>query len=126
MRHVKNKKGAILIFVFAVLVVLVLIALAFSTMISDEIKTAHAGLLNMQVFYIAEAGRAKARWELTGGGEAAGYGESDISFGEGTYTFTTLDNGDGTYTITSDGYIPDDTNPIVKRRLTESNIPTSL
>lgn len=77
----------------------------------------------MQAFYIAEAGLAKARWALSTGGEAVGWTETDISFAEGTYTLTTTDNGDDTYTITSDGYIPDDTNPIAKRRVIEKNIP---
>ena len=118
-----RKTGAALILTFIVLVSLTLVALAFATMINYEIRGAGVGLRNMQAFYIAEAGRSRARWALTAGGEAVGWGESDVSFGEGTYTVTTADNGDGTYAITSQGYIPDDVNPIAKRRVIERNTP---
>ncbi|UCB57587.1 MAG: discoidin domain-containing protein [Candidatus Omnitrophota bacterium] len=117
-----RKSGAALILTFIVLVGLTLVAFAFATMINYEIRGTGVGMRNMQAFYIAEAGRAKARWALTEGGESVGWGESDISFGEGTYTVTTVDNGDGTYTITSEGYIPDDINPIARRRVIERNV----
>jgi len=122
MRGLKNRRGAVLIFVFVILVGLSGIVFAFLTMVSGEIKSAGAGLLNTQAFYIAEAGLAKARWALTDGGETIGWGEPDTAFGEGTYTVTTTDNGDTTYTITSDGYIPDDINTLAKRRVMEENI----
>lgn len=118
-----RKSGAALILTFIVLVSLVLVAFAFVTMINYEIRGAGVGMRNMQAFYIAEAGRAKARWALTEGGESVGWGETDVSFGEGTYTVTTADNGDGTYTITSEGYIPDDISPLARRRVIERNIP---
>jgi len=121
----KNEKGVALILVFIVLIGLSVIVSAFITMINYEIRSAGAGLRNMQAFYIAEAGRARARWALTTGGEDVGWGEADEPFGEGTYTVTTTDNDDDTYTITSDGYIPDDTNPVAKRRVVESDIPAS-
>jgi len=125
MKLFKWEKGAALIFVFIVLITLSAIAFAFLTMVRDEITTSGAALADMQAFYIAEAGLAKARWALTEGEEAAGWGQEDISFGEGTYTLTTFDNGDDTYTITSDGYIPDDNNPVAKRRIVESDIPVT-
>lgn len=122
---IKREKGAILIMVFVVMVALSGVAFAFLTMISQETKSAGTGLLNMQAFYIAEAGRAKARWALTTDGQTAGvWGESDTSLGEGTYNVTTVDNGDGTITITSDGYIPDDTSPLIMRRVLEKDITT--
>ena len=122
---IKREKGAILIIVFVVMVALSGVAFAFLTMISQETKSAGAGLLNMQAFYIAEAGRAKARWALTTDGQTADWGESDVALGEGTYTVAAVDNGDDTITITSDGYIPDRTNPLIMRRVLEKNIPTT-
>ena len=118
-----DRKGAALIFVFVILVGLSGVVLAFLAMTNDEVKAAGTGLWNMQAFYIAEAGLAKARWALTEGGETIGWGQSDIAFGEGTYTVTTVDNGDDTYTITSEGYVPDDANPLAKRQVVEEAIP---
>ncbi len=126
MYRFEKEKGAILILTFIVLVTLTVIVLAFASMVSDEIGSTGAGLMNMRAFYIAEAGLAKARWELTAGGETAGFGEEDISFGAGTYTFTTTDNGDNTITIVSEGYIPDDINPVAKRRVIEKDIPITF
>jgi hypothetical protein len=121
----KNKKGAALIFIFVLLVSLTLVVLAFVTMVNYEVRSTGAGFTNMKAFYIAEAGRAKARWALTTGEEELGWGEADVSFGSGTYTVTTTDNGDDTCTITSEGYIPDDTNPIAQRRVIERDVPVT-
>lgn len=120
-----EEKGAALIAAFAVLVGLTIIALAFVTMVSDDIKNAGAALIDAKAYYVAEAGLAKARWALTTDGQSVGWGESDISFGAGTYTVTTTDNGDSTYTIVSEGYVPNDTNPLAKRRVEERNISTT-
>ncbi len=121
----KNKRAVALVFTFMLLAALTSVAVAFFAMTSDEIRSTGAGLNDIKAFYIAEAGRARARWALTTGGESVGWGEPDISFGNGTYTVTTVDNGDSTYTITSEGYIPDDTAPIAKRRVIERDIPVS-
>ena len=126
MHRFREEKGVILILTFIILVTLTVIVLAFASMISDEIGSTGVGLMNMKTFYIAEAGLAKARWELTAGRETAGFGEEDISFGAGTYTFTTTDNGDNTITIISEGYIPDDINPVARRRVSEKNIPITF
>ncbi|MBN3039106.1 MAG: discoidin domain-containing protein [Candidatus Omnitrophica bacterium] len=125
----KERTGAALIFVFITLISLTVVVLAFVTMVHYEIRSSAAGLRNMQAFYIAEAGIAKARWALTIGQEPVGWGEEDEPFGEGpyegTYTVTTVDNGDGTYTIESEGYIPDDNDPIAKRKAVQRNIQVS-
>ncbi|MFC1699278.1 discoidin domain-containing protein [Candidatus Omnitrophota bacterium] len=120
-----EQRAAALILTFMILVSLTSLTLAFLTLSKDEFKSAGAELSNMQAFYIAEAGRAKARWALTTGEEALGWGEADTSLGAGTYTVTTTDNGDGTCTITSSGYVPDDTNPIAQRQVIERDITVS-
>ena len=122
MLSLRNRKGALLIMVFIVMVALSGIAFAYMTMVRYEIMSAGAERWNVQAFYLAEAGLAKARWALTDGEEVVGWGESDTALGEGTYTVTTVDNGDSTYTITSSGYVPDDTNPLAQRRVIERNI----
>jgi hypothetical protein len=124
MIRLKNRKGIALILVFLVFVGLSGVTLAFLTMVNYGMVSAGAGLKNMQAFYIAEAGLARARWDLTTGGQTVGWGRTDMPFGgEGTYTFTTVDNDDGTYTITADGYVPDRTNPAAQRSVVEANIP---
>lgn len=125
MIKLKDKRGAALIFVFIIFVGLSSMALAFLIMINYQIRSIATGVENMKAFNIAEAGRAKARWALTEGGESVGWGESDKPFGDGTYTVTTVDNGDDTCTITSEGYIPDSANPVARRRVVEEDIPTT-
>lgn len=125
----ESKRGAALILVFIILIGLSGIAFAFLAMLSDEIGSAGAGLKNMQAFYIAEAGLAKARWALTVGEETVPWSEEDTEVQKngttlGTYTVNAADdNGDGSVTtITSEGYIPDDTNPLAKRQVVEADI----
>ena len=126
MHLLKNRRGALLIWVFIVIVGLSGMAFAYMTLVRYEIISAGAELRNAQAFYLAEAGLAKARRALTDGEEAVGWGAADVALGEGTYTVTTADNGDDTYTITSSGYIPDDTNPLAQRRVVEEDIGTSV
>jgi len=121
-----KKKGVVLLFTLVILVGLSLFGLAYLSMIGDETKNVGAGLLNMRAFYVAEAGRARARWALTTGAQTVGWGESNISFAGGTYTVTTAYADPPTnslVTITSNGYIPDSANPIARRTVVEKNIP---
>lgn len=121
-----NKKGIVLLLVLVILIVLSLVAFAYLSMISYEMKSVGTGLNNMRAFYIAEAGRAKARWALTTGEQAVGWGESNISFGGGTYTVRTAYSDRPTnmhVTITSDGYIPNSASPIARRTVVEKDIP---
>ncbi len=122
MRIFYNRKGVVLIGVFVVLVVLAAIAAAFITMVNFETKNTGAEFNDAKALHLAEAGLAKARWALTTGAQTVGWGEADIALGAGTYTVTTTDNGDGTYTVISDGYVPNDTNPVARRRVEERNI----
>ena len=117
-----KRRGSALIITFIIMISIISLALGLLTMTRAEIKSATAGLHNLQAYYIAEAGLAKARWALTEDGQSLGWGESDASFGEGTYTVTTTDNGDGTCTIVSEGYTPDDTNPKARRRVEERDV----
>ncbi len=129
MHRIRHKKGVILIFVLLIMVALIGVALAFWYAINSEIKSAGAELTNAKAFYIAEAGRAKARYELTTTPpQSVGWGETSSPFGagKGTYTVTTAYSDPPTnqhVTIISDGYIPDNTNFMAKRQVKESNIP---
>jgi hypothetical protein len=126
----ENKRGAALILVFFILVGLSGIAFAFISMVSDEIGSAGAGLRNIQAFYIAEAGLAKARWALTLGEKEPPWPEGEpeedgVEFGGGKYFIETEYSdppANEHLTITSSGYIPDNTNPIAQRRVVEADI----
>lgn len=127
MYQLKKDKGvALIILTFVIMVGLSGALVAFMTMISHEMRSARLELRNIQAFYIAEAGRAKARWALTAGEQTVPWSESDTGLGNGTFTVSaTDDEGDGSVTIiTSAGYIPNDTNPIVQRQVVEASIST--
>ena len=128
-RGIGNEKGYILLLTFVVLIGLSGIVIAFLTMFSNEMKRIGTELQDMQAFYLAEAGHAKARWALTTGGEIVGWGETREPFGpdKGAYVVTTgySDPPTNQYiTIVSEGYIPEySATPIAKRRVVESSIP---
>jgi len=94
----RSKRGVALLSVFMVMVTLSMMALAFLNMVRDDIKRTGTDQEDMRAYYIAKAGLAKARWALTAGAQAVGWGETGTAFGAGTYTVTTTDNGGGTYT----------------------------
>jgi hypothetical protein len=126
MRLAGDKRGLALVFVLIILVALVGVVLSFWYMVDSELKSTGASLANVQAFYIAEAGRAKVRYALTTGGKNVPYSETDISFGNGTYTVTAVYSDPPTnqhVTITSDGYVPNSAKPVAKRRVVEKDIP---
>lgn len=125
MHSIRDKRGVILIFVLIVLVALMGVALAFWYLINNEIKNVGVGLADMKAFYIAEAGRAHVRQQLTVGGQTVPYTETDVSFGGGVYS------ADAVYsdpplnehvTIVSTGYVPDSTDPVAQRQVIEKEI----
>jgi hypothetical protein len=126
MDKLRSKRGVALLSAFIVMVTLSTMALAFLSMVKDDIKRNGTEQADLQANYIAKAGLAKARWALTTSGQAVGWGETDTAFGTGTYTVTTMDNGDSTYTIIAEGYIPNDTNPIARRRVEQRNVSVAM
>jgi hypothetical protein len=122
-RHT-TRKGIVLILTFIVLVILTIIVFAFLSMMSYEMKSVGAQTRDIKAFYIAEAGRAKARWALLVDEQPLPWTEEDTALGAGTFTVTAADDlGDGSATtITSSGYIPNDTNPIARRQVVEADI----
>ncbi|MBI5024840.1 MAG: hypothetical protein HZC18_07600 [Candidatus Omnitrophica bacterium] len=123
MNRLRSRRGVALLSAFIVMVTLSTMTLAFLSMVKDDIKRNGSEQADLQANYIAKAGLAKARWALTTSAQAVGWGETDTAFGTGTYTVTTTDNGNSTYTIISEGYIPNDTNPVAQRRVEERNVP---
>lgn len=107
---------------FLLMLVLVEMAVAVGLLSYNAQTGGKSRLMDQQALYLAEAGLQKARQRLVSGGQAVGWGESDVAFGAGTYTVTTTDNGNGTYTLTAQGYVPNRTTPAAQRELTERNI----
>lgn len=122
LRAERVQSGAISIFTFVVMLALAAIVVSFLYMISIRTKSSGLNLASARAFWLAEAGRAKARWALTSGGESVGWAASDVPLGGGTYSVTSFYSGSNC-TIISDGYIPDDINPVARSRVVESNIP---
>lgn len=123
--HADPQRGAALLLTFLLMLVLGGLALAVGVFAHNSVVSSSVQLEGYQVQGIADAGLARARRELTVGGNAVGWSANDVSFGVGTYTVTTTDNGGGTYTITSSGYVPDATNTVARRRVREKSIPVT-
>lgn len=125
MHILKERKGVILIFVLIIMISLVGIALAFWYVTNSDMKSMGAGLANMKAFYIAEAGRAKARWALTEGAMSVPWQETDTVFGGGAYTVSAVYSDQPVnqhITITSNGYVPTSIKPVAQRQVVEKNI----
>lgn len=122
----KNRGFAAILALFFLLAMSGL-ALALITMYKSQVKITGADILDTRAFYVAEAGRAKARYALTAGGEAVGWTETASPFGagNGTYVVTTEYGNppaNTSITIVSDGYIPNNTSPIARRSVKETGI----
>ena len=110
------------------MLVLAGLAMAVGLFAHNSVVGGRNQLHDKQAFYIAEAGWQRARQALsaatwsaaTGGGNT--YSES---FGAGEYRVTIVDNGNSTYTITSEGYVPSQTNTQAKRKIVETNLSVS-
>lgn len=85
-------------------------------------------LLDKQAFYIAEAGWQRARQAINAGTWSAATSPGNTyteSFGAGEYRVTLVDNSDSTYTITSEGYVPNQTATVAKRKIVETAVPVT-
>lgn len=123
-----KNKGAILILTFIIMVTLAAITIAFLYMTSMQTRSSGRSVADAKAFWVAEAGRAKARWALTTGGKTVGWGETANPFGsgKGTYVATTAYSDPPTnqhVTITSSGYIPNNADYVARRQVVESDIP---
>jgi len=91
----------------AVLTALVVVTLATAVMLSYLIgmRTMHKRRARqIKAFHIAEAGLAKARWEIARG-NASYAGEADMAFGKGKVTIAVVKSGDGaTYDVRSEAH----------------------
>ncbi|HEY5601240.1 MAG TPA: hypothetical protein VIK81_04110 [Patescibacteria group bacterium] len=113
--HVRSGQAAILAIVF--LAVIVILIGSLYSRLGNFLFSGQSTIEKEQVLHLAEAGIDKAIWELnrTGGGYT---GETDTSFGAGTFTteVTTIDS--STKKIESTAYIPNSTNQKRRKKIT--------
>ena len=113
---------------FLMMLVLAGLGLAVGIAAHNHVVGGHSQLLDRQAFYIAEAGWQRARQAIAAGTWTAAASPGNTyteSFGTGEYLVTVVDNGDGTYTITSDGYVPSQSQMIARREVIERSLSAS-
>ena len=120
--------GAVLFITFLMMLVLAGLALGVSVFSHNSVMGGKGLLLDTQAFYIAEAGWQRSRQALGAATWSAATSPGNTyteSFGAGEYKVTIVDNGDGTDTITSEGYVPNQTSTVAKRKIVETSVPAT-
>lgn len=127
MKLIHNKKsesGAVLLFTMVLFTIMILMMGAMATYTASEVASHRISVNKEKALNIAEAGVEMAIWKLN---NQAGYsGESNTSFGGGTYdiSVTTVDSSKKTITVTS--YIPNNSNSTSSRTIkVNANIGTT-
>ena len=112
----KNQSGQLIILVLPFLLVFFLILSALLAYTGSEILSHRSAVSREQALHIAEAGAELAIWKLN---NQAGYaGESNTSYGNGTFSVSiaSIDSSKKSITVTS--YIPNSSNPVATRTVT--------
>lgn len=120
----------IALFALVFLVALTGMALGLVRLFSEQTRIVGIDTSDMKAFYLAEAGRARARYMLTTGAQtvpwpAAGtFTESPFGANNGTYSVNAVysPSTSTNILITSTGYFPNSTAPRAQRVVTESGI----
>jgi len=121
----QKQRGAALMLTFLLMLVLSGLALGAGIFSQNSMVSGKSYLQDKQAFYIAEAGLERARQQIEAGnwsGASSPGNEYNESFGAGEYVVTIVDNGSDLYTITSEGYVPNDTNPVAQRQIEEVDL----
>lgn len=126
-----SSRGAALLTTFLMMIVLSGLALAVGVVSHNSLVGGRSQLLDKQAFYIAEAGWQRARQALSAGTWSAAASPGNTyteSFGAGEYRVTLVENGGSptTYTITAEGYVPNQTVTVAKRKVVETAVPVTL
>jgi Tfp pilus assembly protein PilX len=124
-----RRRGAALLLTLLMMIMLCGLALAVGVSAHNSLLTGRMALQDKQAYYIAEAGLQRARQALSAGTWAAASGSGNSyteSFGAGVYVVTIVDNaatttvsGSTDYTITSEAYIPSQSNYQARRQVHE-------
>ena len=104
---------------FLIVIIITAIAAGVGLFAHNSLLTGKTQLLDKQAFYIAEAGRERARQALVAGTWSGGNTYTE-SFGAGEYKVTI--SGSSPYTITSEGYVPNQTATVASRQAVESGV----
>ena len=113
---------------FLVMLILSGLALALGVFSNNSVVAGRDRLLDQQAFYIAEAGWQRARQALNADTWLAALSPGNTyteSFGAGEYRVTIVYNSASSYTVTSEGYIPNQTTTVAKRKVVETAVPVS-
>lgn len=110
----KKQSGQILILAIVVVGFVMLNALAIIGGATIFSQNSNYSVQSTQAINLAEAGIDKALASLNKTGGSYN-GELETNFGDGSYSVTVTDKGDGTKVLQATGYIPNKTNPKVKR-----------
>lgn len=125
-----DDRGVVAIFALVFLVALSGVALGLANLFTDQTRVIGKDTADVKAFYLAEAGRARARYMLTTGAQTVPWPAT------GTFTDSPFGTDNGTYSvnavyspststnilITSDGYFPNATSPKAHRTVTEKNV----
>lgn len=121
----KQERGAALLLTFLLMLVLSGFALGAGVFSHNSMVAGKSYMEDKEALYIAEAGLERARQQIEAGNWSAATSpgnEYNESFGAGEYVVTIVDNGSDLYTITSEAYIPNDTNPVAQRQIVETDL----
>lgn len=120
-----DQRGAALLLTFLLMLVLAGLTLAVGIFAQNSLAIGKSQFLDKQAFYIAEAGWQRGRQAFVAGTWTAAASPGNTyteSFGAGEYKVTIVDNGDSTYTFTAEGYVPNQTTTVARRRVVESRV----
>ena len=113
--NIENQSGQLIILVLPFLLVFFLILSALLAYTGSEILSHRSAVSKEQALHIAEAGGELAIWKLN---NQAGYaGETNTSYGNGTFTVTLASISSGTKLVQIDSYIPNNSLPIAHRTI---------
>src|SRR5438105_3687533 len=109
----QKQQGQILLLAMVFMAIVSTVVVSLVGYAGIQIKSHRQALNREQGVDIAEAGAELAIWKLN---NQAGYtGESDTSYGNGTYTVTITNLSSSTKLIKVDSYVPNASNPTAHR-----------
>jgi len=110
-----NQSGAVALLAIILISVVLVMLMSLLGYTSVQVASHREAISHVQTLDIAEAGAEMAIWKLN---NQSGYtGESNTSYGNGTYTIsvTSIDSSNKSITVTS--YVPNSTNPVAIRTI---------
>jgi len=114
-KQINNQRGAVLIMTTVILAAVTILVGFLWSRVGGFVYSEGRSHLQEKVLALTEGGLDKAIWELNTNSNYLG--ETDTSFGDGTFTITVTNIDSSTKKITATGYIPDATNPVMQKTI---------